>query len=403
MGIVGEALSGLKLLPQWYAQCEAGRDRHLWIFGAWDGLRYSDNSRALYEYVLAHCPDVKAVWITKSPKVYEQMTARKLPVEMSDSDAGKAVQKRAGFYFHTKGPTDADTVLMRGCHLVRLWHGIPIKQGGLSLRRNTPWKRFKTAVRQIVVPWEFLGGETLTTSPFFTPFLQSSFGLREDEVWTVGYPRNDHLFKTSVTEHLITDLHLRFDRKGDTEGNGRAKLLLYMPTHRDQATREGHPFDPFQWAGFDLESLEQVLDEKNIVLLYKGHFFDRSNPGLKTSKRILTITDDDYDDMYTFIKDVDILMTDYSSVYVDFLLCRKPVILFPLDMKEFVVHSRPLYFDYSLMDGKRVDTWPELCEALRNDDYHVPGETTLRLMHTFPDGNTCRRLVDKILQLCPRC
>jgi CDP-glycerol glycerophosphotransferase len=176
------------------------------------------------------------------------------------------------------------------------------------------------------------------------------------------------------------------------------KLLLYMPTHRDKSTREGHTFDPFQQAGFDSSRLEEVLEEKNIVLLYKGHFFDSANQGLQSASRIITVTDDDYDDIYTFIKDVDILLTDYSSIYFDFLLCRKPIILFPFDMDDYVAYSRPFYFDYSLMEGKRVFSWQELAEALGNDEYYVPSEQTIRLMNTYLDNNACRRVVEKVRQ-----
>lgn len=402
MGIVDEAIEGLKQLPQWLAQSAESRDKYLWTFGAWDGLRYSDNSRALYEYTLQHCPDIKAVWMTKSPQVYEHLKANDMPVEMCDTERGQAVQKKSGYFFLTKGPQDSDPRLMHGCHLVWLWHGMPLKQIGRDAmvfqRKNTLWKRFKTGIRKIVVPWEFLGGETLSTAPFFTPFLQSAFGLPKDKVWEVGYPRNDHFFKKDVTEKIISDLHQRFDRRNAKGEPHPVKLLLYMPTHRDQATREGHPFDPFQMAGFNLAELEQILDAKNILLLYKGHFFDSSNEGLKTSKRILTVTDEDYDDLYTFIKDVDILMTDYSSVYFDFLLCQKPIILFPFDMQDYVAFSRPFYFDYKLMDGKCVYSWQELGEALLHDDYYTPSEQTIRLMNTYLDGNTCKRIVEKVHQ-----
>ena len=402
MGIVGEALEGLKRSPQWFTQSAATRDKHLWTFGAWDGLRYSDNSRALFEYTLANCPEIRAVWMTKSPKVYARLNSKGLPVELCYSESGKAVQRKAGYFFLTKGPDDGDPLQMRGCHLIWLWHGMPLKQIGRDsmafLRRNTLWKRVKTAIRRQIVPWQFLSGETLSSAPFFTPFLQSAFGLPADMVWEVGYPRNDHFFKTDVTERIISDLHSRFDRK-DAAGKAElVKLLLYMPTHRDKATREGHTFDPFQQAGFDLARLEEVLEEKNIVLLYKGHFFDSANQGLQSASRIITVTDDDYDDIYTFIKDVDILLTDYSSIYFDFLLCRKPIILFPFDMEDYVAYSRPFYFDYSLMEGKRVFSWQELAEALGNDDYYVPSEQTIRLMNTYLDNNACRRVVEKVRQ-----
>ena len=395
MGIVSDALTGLRSLPLWYGASHKGRDPRLWTFGAWDGQRYSDNSRALYEYVLRHRPDIRAVWMTRSQQVYDQLSAKQMPVALCDSKEGRSVQQRAGYFFLTKGPQDSDPRLMRGCHLVWLWHGMPLKQIGRDAmafqRHNSLWKQCKTLIRRLVVPWEFLGGETLSTAPFFTPFLQSAFGLPASDVWELGYPRNDHFFKADVRESLITELHQRFDRPSQP-----VRLLLYMPTHRDAVTRSGRAFDPFAMAGFDLQQLSAVLDEQNILLLYKGHFFDSSNRGLAACPRILTITDAAYDDMYTFIKDVDILLTDYSSIYFDFLLCRKPIILFPFDEAEYVAHSRPFYYDYQRLDGRKVRSWAELSDVLARGDYYTPNESTLRLMHAHPDGHSCQRIVDRI-------
>ena len=406
MGIVNDALRGLHDLPLWYKASARQRDPRLWTFGTWDGQRYSDNSRALYEYVLSNCPDIRAVWMTRSQQVYDLLSAKQMPVALCDSEEGRSVQQRSGYFFLTKGPNDSDPRLMRGCHLVWLWHGMPLKQIGRDAmafqRRNSLWKRCKTLIRRIIVPWEFLGGETLSTAPYFTPHLQSAFGLPESEVWEVGYPRNDYFFRADITEQLITDLHQRYFRTTAEGKTQPVRLMLYMPTHRDAATRSGKAFDPFSMAGFDLAQLEAVLEQQNILLLYKGHFFDSQNEGLKNSKRILTITDNDYDNLYTFIKDVDILLTDYSSVYFDFLLCQKPILLFPFDLEEYVANSRPFYFDYEMMEGRKVYSWSELCESLAKADYGVPSQTTIDLMHTYQDGNTCERVVDRVRSLNPK-
>ena len=395
MSIVCEAIQGIRQLPQWLSQDASKRDMRLWTFGAWDGLRYSDNSRALYEYVLEHCPDIRAVWMTKSTAVFNRLQAEHRPVALCDSPEGRQIQRRSGYFFLTKGPLDSDPRLMHGCHLIWLWHGMPLKQIGRDAmsfqRRNTLWKRLKTAIRRLVVPWEFLGGETLSCAPFFTPFLQSAFGLPREQVWELGLPRNDQFFMSDVTEPLISRLHQQFD------GATAVKIMLYMPTHRDAATRDGHPFDPFSMAGFRAEAVEQVLEAQNIVLLYKGHFFDATNRGA-SMKRILTVTDDDYDNLYTFIKDVDMLLTDYSSIYFDFLLCRKPIILFPFDEEDYVSLSRPFYFDYSLMEGRKVYSWPELADCLTESDYFVPSEATIRRFNAYVDGNSSARIVNKITE-----
>lgn len=390
---VALALDGLLSLPRWHAQRWRRRDEALWTFGAWDGLRYSDNSRAVYEYVLEHRPDIRAVWMTRSEEVQRRLEREGKPVARFDTPEGRRLQRRAACFFLTKGPQDSDPRSMNGCKIIWMWHGMPIKKIGNDamafIRPNTLWKRLKTAVRRIVVPWEFLIGDAISMAPIFTPFLQTAFGLSRERIWEVGYPRNDYLFRTDVTEHFMLDLDERF---------GKPIKVLYMPTHRDQATREGHPFDPFTQAGFEAARMEAVLENRNMVLIYKGHFYDVANGGPTHQGRILTVSDKDYDNLYTFVKDADVLITDYSGIYFDFLLCRKPIILFPFDEADYVARSRPFYFDYALMEGRRVTSWPELCDVLLAGDYAAPSEEAVRRFNLFPDGHSCERLLRRMEQ-----
>ena len=59
-----KSLKGLLFLPFWYFQRLLPRDKNIWVFGSWFGQRYSDNSRAMYEFVLENRPDIKPFWIT---------------------------------------------------------------------------------------------------------------------------------------------------------------------------------------------------------------------------------------------------------------------------------------------------------------------------------------------------
>ena len=168
-----------------------------------------------------------------------------------------------------------------------------------------------------------------------------------------------------------------------------------MPTHRDT---EHSTFNPFRKAGFDEKLFQQLLEEKNIIFLYKGHFYDSSVCNNKISERLLTITDNDYDDLYTFIKDIDILVTDYSSIYFDFLYLHKPVILFPFDEQEYIAHSRPFYFDYNLMEAKKVYSWAELAQAISNKDYHCPMQSEIERFCATTSQSHCEQIVQHIMK-----
>lgn len=384
------ALRGLCFLPCWWAQRLHKRDPHLWTFGAWDGLRYSDNSRALYEYVIAHYPQIKAVWMTHSPAIVQRLKDKGLPVVLCESKKGKQIQKEAGFFFATKGADDSSPRYMNGIRYINLWHGMPLKQIGndaqLFIRKNTLFKRFKTICRRCLVPWEFLQGQTLSSAPFFTPFLQSAFELPSSEIWETGLPRIDK-FRSTAPEEFIQALDKQFNQP---------LKVLYMPTHRDAE----HHFNPFTKAGFCAATFNTLLEQHNIVFLYKGHFCDRDVHEESLPQRLITLSDNDYDDLYTFVKDVDVLITDYSSIYFDFLYLRKPIVLFPFDEQTYITQSRPFYFDYAQMEAKRVYTWQEIIHCLATHDYHLPSnEEVERFCGVEQDKTHCEQVVDHILSM----
>ena len=94
-----KSVAGLLFLPFWYFQRLLPRDRHIWVFGSWFGQRYSDNSRAMYEYVLENCPDIKPIWITRNPRVFDKLTSLGHPVAMADSREGRRICLKAGVAF----------------------------------------------------------------------------------------------------------------------------------------------------------------------------------------------------------------------------------------------------------------------------------------------------------------
>lgn len=53
------------------------KDEKIWIFGAWFGQKYSDNSKYLFEYVNESCNDIKAVWIIDSEEHLKLLKEKK--------------------------------------------------------------------------------------------------------------------------------------------------------------------------------------------------------------------------------------------------------------------------------------------------------------------------------------
>lgn len=389
------ALVGLVSLPAWWMQRLVRRNPSLWVFGAWYGNLYNDNSRAMFEYVCDNHPEIEAVWITSSDAVLSEITSAGRRALLKDSREGRSLCRRAGIAFVSTAAGDVCEKQLNGCRIVMLWHGCPIKIVGNDARRfmvkDTLWKRFKTAIRRIVVPWEFIPYDMVCSlSEFFSPVFCSAFGIRPEVNAITGLPRNDALFRGG--DRLIKSLEARWS--GCTK-------IVYLPTFRDTATGEGLAFNPFAGFGFDAGRLGEVLEKNNMVLIYKGHFYDLQNGASKVNAvpdRIVCISDRDYDSLYGFLGGTDILITDYSSVFFDYIITGKKVILAPFDYDDYIRVSRPFYFDYSLMEATRAKDWNAICDILSSDGARPAPQRCISRFNTYTDAGSRDRVYREVIK-----
>lgn len=383
----------LLFLPVWYRQKWNRRDPNLWIFGSWVGNSYSDNSRNVYEYVLENCPQIKAVWLTNNQSVYSKLSESGKPVAMMYSKQGIEYCKKAGYAFLTQSPKDVNHWYINGIRQIWLWHGMPLKKVGFD------HPMYKNAVKDRIRELFPFNNHAKADRPHFfasisdkwNPVFNTAFHIGQDQILISGLPRNDVFFE-KAQEKLITKINQSF---------GNPVKILYMPTFRDYSQLYGkEPFNPFNGFGFDAGGFRELLEQENLFFMYKGHYVDLKISKLKQDygNRFLVLDDTMYQDMYTLIKDVDILITDYSSIYFDYLLLRKPVILAPFDYKDYMASSRDFYFDYdTTIQGVRAYNWQELSQIIREKRYYFPADS-LDALHLHKDGQSTKRIVDAVIK-----
>ena len=90
-------------------------------------------------------------------------------------------------------------------------------------------------------------------------------------------------------------------------------------------------------------------------------------------------------------------MTDYSSIYFDFIATTKPVILTPFDFDEYIKTSREHYFDYfTNMEGIKAKNWEEVFNILEKELYYPVSEETKIKFSEYITKNCCEKLIEKI-------
>jgi len=387
----------LPLLPLWYFLPFLPRNNKIWLFGSHFGKGYGDNSRALFEYLLKNQEDYQVYWLTKSKDVYARLKNEKIPVIYAGSLKGWIMCIRAGVVFINHAAGDFIAHLINGSKQVILWHGLMIKTIGHDARKYRsnllrPQQKVLFFFQRTIMPYfhSYKPWLVINTSDFFSPFFRSAFRIEKNQIAITGYPRNDFL-SSCFQEKIIQTLNGDFDNPF---------IILYLPTWRDAYRYNGLPFDPFGGFGFSSENLDKYLKSHNAIFLYKGHYHNQNSTQKdKISNRFFDLNHLHYEELYYLIKDVDLLITDYSSVYFDFLLVNKPIVLAHFDHENYVKLSRNLYYDYfEEIKGAKAKDWPELMNILDSKSYSLPSKTTINKFHHHFDHKSCFRVHREVVK-----
>lgn len=390
----------LLYLPIWWLIGLFPRDENTWIFSSWFGEKYTDNSRVFFEWLQKNNNGKKIYWITRKTDLVEVLNKKGYFAVLESSFKAKRLMLRASQVFTSNG-YDIDFKLGNGSSYIMLWHGMPLKKicrddtnSGGARTKNKLIGLYRNIYKRIF-PWtsafeSYKNRYTVTNSDFFTSFLSSAFGMQKERILKSGSPRCDALFYMKK-ETLIEDIHNKFPD---------CKIIFYMPTFRTSSWTK-KAFNPFSEEFlFDFDKFCSCLEKNNIVFIYKPHPVDLlyMKDKLK-SNRIFTISDDDFDELYNFTGQTDILMTDYSSIYFDFICTKRPVILAPFDFNEYVSNCRSHYFDYSLLEGIKAENWNDVISVIENKTYYPVSEKTVNLFAEYTDGKSCQKLLDYLREI----
>lgn len=264
---------------------------------------------------------------------------------------------------------------------VNIWHGMPIKKIGWMLDGD-----------------EGISAKyTLATSPFWAKIMDQSM-QPHGELLPVGLPRNDRLFISA--ENTFEKLQV----------SPETKLIAWLPTYR-QSVRgdlrtDGHESgNVFEMPDLDPDQLNEFLKSRNTVLLVKPHPMAVFN-GTKSWSN-LWIVDDAWLrqhslSLYELLGATTLLISDISSVVIDYLLLDRPIIHAFSDLQAYQ-NSRGFSIepitDYFM--GPVVTTATGLEAALAEvldggDPMQEKRRSILHLSHSHRDSYATQRLLDAI-------
>jgi CDP-glycerol glycerophosphotransferase len=269
---------------------------------------------------------------------------------------------------------------------VQTWHGTPVKRLGLDMpdsRKNI--RRAKERWSRQAANWQYV----LSPDPLSTPILQRAYAV-QGEMLETGYPRDDLL--------------VRPDR--DAIGAGlrqalgipaAARVVLYAPTYRDHIvdSRGRYRLD----LQLDFARLRRALGHDTVFLFRKHHRIADVLPPVAGG---FVHDVSSYPDGTELLLAADVLVTDYSSMMVDFANTGRPMLFFTYDLDTYRDQVRGLYFDLSeRAPGPLLGTTDEVAAALSDIDA-IRSEYSDRYSEfasTFcalNDGQAAARVVDRV-------
>ncbi len=362
----------MKLLPKWTL-------RNYIVFESSPDV--SDNTRAVFDEMIRRGMNkkYKMVWLVDNCNHQIKDVPNVLLIN-------KNSRKKYKYTLSSKCNICCNEKLFswrRGQYSIYLGHGIPIKS-------------LKTGVKEG-------GSETdnwLITSEAVKEIFAYEFKLDLSKGVALGYPRNDNMMKPDL------DLHKYFD--GEFE-----KVIMWYPTFRQNHGGISASDSDIALPIIHKEELARELNEfareRKVLILIKPHFAqDLSFMKDLKLENIKFIYDDFYfeNDLnaYEFVGSCDALLTDYSSIYYDYMFKNKPIGLVWEDFEEY--KQRPGFavdMDFYMQGGEKIYTIDELKGFVERvssgvDLLEAERKEICNLVHYANDANNAKRVVDYIIE-----
>jgi CDP-glycerol glycerophosphotransferase (TagB/SpsB family) len=234
----------------------------------------------------------------------------------------------------------------------------------------------------------------VSPNPLMTRVFTESYrlrGLYPGKILEFGYPRNDVTLHTP-RQDVIAELQAR-----GVQVDPDKKIILYAPTWRGTISNIRGGAEPLERVR---DGILAGVDEAEYQVLIKPHqyHYSRLTTAQKRSGRYIPRQVN----ANRLLAAVDVLVSDYSSIFFDFMVTGKPVLFYLPDSDEYAT-ERGVYFSWDELPGPTTGSVPELASWLADIEgvaarYADRYERMRAVTCAQEDGSASRRAVDVIFR-----
>lgn len=340
----------------------------------YSNLGFRDNVYALYQYMINN----------EYYKDYEIICSTNDYKKFFDENKGKFVGRIRGiiyffssskvYYCFGRIPIEPSKDQIT----VQMWHGTSFKGFDQSTQKtNSLEKQFFS--------WTFASSE------YFIPIVGKKFSVPIEKVFLCGHPRTDVFYCANTDEEKYKNksyiVWLPTFRKSSIVGYADSDMVSAIPVLKNVE---------------EMLRIDKLLDEFNINLIIKLHPVQDEDSFDKTQfKNIFIYNNKEFSeanlDLYILLKWSKALITDYSSVFYDYLLLDKPL---GFTEDDFESYSGKRGFAVEDPDwfraGEKIKNEKDLSTFINNlcsgkDDFRKRRKEVNDLSNKYQDGQNCLR------------
>lgn len=280
------------------------------------------------------------------------------------------------------------------CNQFAMFKSIGEFETAIYLTHGTP---FKYCANYYSIPKEI--DYCIASSQNAAKLISSNLNYDIKKIVILGQPRNDVFFEKRLNPH-------------DYMKNKFKKLIIWYPTFRQTKygvkTNSKHDI-PIIYDNLSANKLNDFLKRRDVLIIIKPHFAqDLSYITSLNLSNIRFIDDKFYKEnritSYHFISSCDAMLTDYSSVFSDYLLCDKPIGLIWEDIEDYRKNPglHPDFEKYTNGAAKiyNIEDLKVFIDDIANgvDNLRFDRNKTKQIWNEYQDGKNTKRVTDFIIE-----
>lgn len=349
------------------------------ILNNFNGKGFGDSPKYIANEIIRQKLPYELIWIVKNKKADVPKEIKKIKIGSIQEAYMYATSSIIICNSKQRLPFKKKT----GQYYIQTWHGaFPLKYIEQEAEAFLSKRYVKHSKQDSAITDLMLSGSGMETEIMKKSFWYSG------EIFECGIPRDDIFFNHNKNniEQLKLKNHLPLN----------VKIVIYAPTFRDNGRIDVYNINLKEI----LFALEKKTNEKWICIV-------RLHPNISHQDNLFTYNDEiingsQYPDPQELFIISDFLITDYSSVMMDFGLMKKPVVLYFPDFEEYQNNRglRPIFDILPFPHGYQNEDLYKIIQKFDQNEYiNTLNYFIEHYYKNYSDGYASERVVSRIKEI----